>query len=43
MERQLRAIEILPGAETAVLLEYDADSDGGGPDLDVDEARAAAE
>jgi hypothetical protein len=40
MERQLRAVEILPEAEAAALLEYDDEAD---PLLDPHEVRAAAE
>ena len=43
MERQLRAVEVLPEAEAAALLEYDGGSDGVALDLDQIETRAAAE
>jgi DNA recombination protein RmuC len=43
MERQLRAVEALPEGEAAALLEYDGGRDGAVPELDQDEARAAAE
>ena len=38
MERQLRAVEVLPESEAAALLEYD-----GGSDVNQDEAYVAAE
>jgi DNA recombination protein RmuC len=43
MERQLRAVEVLPEGEAAALLEYDSGSDGLAPELNEDETRAAAE
>jgi len=43
MERQLRAVEVLPEAEAAALLDYDGGSDGTALDLDQNEERAAAE
>jgi len=43
MERQLRAVEVLPEAEAAALLDYHGGSDGTALDLDQNEERAAAE
>jgi len=41
MERQLRAVEVLPEAEVAALLEYDSESAEAALAIDQDEARAA--
>ena len=43
MDRQLRAVEVLPEHEAAALLEYNEGSEAATPDGDVDEVRAAAE
>jgi DNA recombination protein RmuC len=43
MERQLRAVEVLPEGEAAALLEYDSAGDGAALEVNEDETRAAAE
>jgi DNA recombination protein RmuC len=43
MDRQLRAVEVLPEHEAAALLEYNEGSEAAAPDGDVEEVRAAAE
>jgi DNA recombination protein RmuC len=43
MERQLRAVEVLPEAEAVALLEYDSEGADAALAVDQDEARAAAE
>ena len=41
MERQLRAVEMLPEAEAAALLEYDEGGEAAAPSSDVEMLRAA--
>ena len=43
MERQLRAVEVLPEGEAAALLEYDGGGDDAAADPDQIVTRAAAE
>ena len=43
MERQLRAVEVLPESEVADLLEYNTGGQATAPDGELDEVRAAAE
>jgi DNA recombination protein RmuC len=43
MERQLRAVEVLPESEVADLLEYNTGGEAAAPDGELDEVRAAAE
>jgi len=43
MERQLRAVEVLPESEVADLLEYNTGGEATARDGELDEVRAAAE